>query len=115
MDISLETEKDEYEPGEPIEASLTLKNDGSESQKIHFSSGQRYDFVLENNNKEVWRWSSDKVFTMAIGKVTLKPGERFSCSETLPTEDMKQGTYKLIGIIPGKPGYRTSKDIKIMT
>lgn len=41
---------------------------------LSFSSGQRYDFVVRQEGREVWRWSADKAFHQAFNELQLEPG-----------------------------------------
>jgi len=113
--LGLDTDRCEYGAGEEIEATLSLVNGNDVKDEIFFSDGQRYDFVIERELEkgEVWRWSKDRAFTMAIGKVILDPGEEKRYSETLEAEYISPGAYELVGIITGKPRLRTSSSITI--
>jgi len=76
LTCTVRTDKQAYEPGEPVRLELRLENPFPEAAELFFPSGQRYDFVVRNEQgQEVWRWSADKAFTMVIGTEQLKPGE----------------------------------------
>ena len=108
MDINtkLKTDKNEYEVGEKIEATLSLVNEGDGHEEIFFNNGQRYDFILKKGTEEVWRWSKGQVFIMAIGTVSLAPGKERSYIQKLEPGDLDPGEYELIGIITGRPKFR---------
>ncbi|MEF8874588.1 MAG: BsuPI-related putative proteinase inhibitor [Candidatus Thermoplasmatota archaeon] len=111
MHIELETDKNEYEVGEKIEAAITLVNKGDVEEEIFFNNSQRHDFVIKRENDEIWRWSKGRAFLMATGTVRLDPGEERSYTEKLNPGDLPSGEYELVGIITGEPGFRTSISI----
>lgn len=54
---------------------LHVTNPTSAPVELEFRSGQRYDFAVTRlNGDEVWRWSSDRMFTQALGTETLPAG-----------------------------------------
>jgi hypothetical protein len=56
-------------------ARLTLRH--TEPLRLTFPSGQTYDLALKNERgEEVYRWSRDKAFTLAIRSVEFPPGEQ---------------------------------------
>lgn len=53
-----------------------LVNHYSEPKQLQFGSGQQYEVVITNEKgEEVYRYSDDKFFTLAIIYKTIKPGE----------------------------------------
>jgi len=93
---SLYTEQREYKPGESITAHIRVYNLSVESIKLDFSSGQRYDLYLLNDNEEIWRWSNGRYFTMALVQKELKPGEKLVYDVEIDA-DLKEGEYILSG------------------
>lgn len=70
------TDKTNYKPGEKVSVTFIVENKGQQPVTLRFSSGQRFDIWVRNNAGELWRWSRGRMFTQALGFVTLKPGER---------------------------------------
>lgn len=72
------------------------------NQEISFSSGKQYDVViLDENQKEVYRYSDDKMFTMALIYKTLGPGESISWQDTWDKtnkdgEVLKEGKFTAV-------------------
>jgi len=104
LKLILETEKDTYRFGEAVPLTLSVTNTGDETQTLTFSSGQRYDFVVSRSGGEVWRWSTGKFFTMALGSLKLAPGETLTFRETWRQEDNKgrragRGSYEISAIL----------------
>lgn len=52
---------------------LVALNTGRTNQAFRFSTGQRADFVVESEGKVVWKWSVGKMFTQALGELSLPP------------------------------------------
>lgn len=67
---------------EPVQLSLTVENTGARSEVLRFSSGQQYDFMVSMSGREVWRWSSGRVFIQALTSITLSPGEKKTFTAT---------------------------------
>ncbi|MEH7386691.1 BsuPI-related putative proteinase inhibitor [Bacillus sp. JJ1521] len=55
---------------------ISLKNTSDDSVKVTIPGGQKYEIVVTDvNEKEVYRYSIDKMFIMSIEYMELKPGE----------------------------------------
>ncbi|WP_232702634.1 BsuPI-related putative proteinase inhibitor [Halobacterium wangiae] len=55
---------------------LTVENVGSEAVSLSFRDGQRAEFVVERtaDGETIWRWSDDRMFSMAVESDALSPG-----------------------------------------
>ncbi|AUX10619.1 hypothetical protein AArcSl_3008 [Halalkaliarchaeum desulfuricum] len=90
---------------EGFEFSLTVRNDDDEPVELSFRSGQRVDFVVERvddadgtgDGQEVWRYSDGRLFTQALGRETLEPGESLSYGAIW--EDPPAGEYEVRGVL----------------
>jgi len=92
-----------YSVGEPIMMTLKIFNYTEEEITFHFNTGQRYDFIIEDEEgSKIWRWSQDMMFTMALGEETLGPTN----TEIIYTAEYKgmlsPGYYKVTGILVAK-------------
>jgi hypothetical protein len=102
--ISMSTDKMNYSVGEPIVVTLKIFNYTTEEEiTFLFNTGQRYDFIIEDEEgKEVWRWSGDKMFAMVLGEEILGPTN----PEVIYTAEYKgklsPGYYKVTGILVAK-------------
>ncbi|HEX2926521.1 MAG TPA: BsuPI-related putative proteinase inhibitor [Ruminiclostridium sp.] len=73
-----------------IEMKITLTNNSKSAVNYNHSSGQKYDFVLlDSNKKELYRWSSGKMFTMAMINSKIDAGESVVYTETLGGDQYK--------------------------
>ena len=96
----LATDSPVYRPGQPILITFEVFNHTSVPVRLDFNSGQRYDFVIEDNGgNEIWRWSAGKMFTMAMGQEELGPGNSRLIYEIEYAARLKPGQYKVIGIL----------------
>ena len=60
---------------------LQVTNAGPAPLALEFGSGQRAEFTVLDQGREVWRWSAGHVFTQALATETLAPGETRTWSE----------------------------------
>ena len=73
------------EVGGAVRLALRLTNNSGRAEKLTFASGQQYDFWVTDGDKEIWRWSEDRVFTQAIEERTLGPQESLTLAESWTT------------------------------
>lgn len=60
----------------PIVARIALQNDGAESVELEYLSGQRFEIMIrDSQDRVVYTWSADKIFTQEVRRETLRPGE----------------------------------------
>jgi len=97
--LSLTANKGIYKEGEPIELALKVFNYSKDNVIFNFKNGQRYDFIIENEEGEkVWQWSQGKMFTMALGREILGPDNREIVYKENYSGKLKPGNYKITGI-----------------
>lgn len=81
-----------------VQFSFSVVNEGTTAVTLTFSSGKRADIVVRTvSGEEVWRWSDGRMFTQAITRATLEPGEQIEQSYTWA--DPPSGTYVATGIL----------------
>ncbi|MEF8821249.1 MAG: BsuPI-related putative proteinase inhibitor [Halovenus sp.] len=81
-----------------VQFSFSVVNEGTTAVTLTFSSGKRADIVVRDlSGEELWRWSDGRMFTQAITRATLEPGEQIEQSYTW--EDPPSGTYVATGIL----------------
>src|SRR5687767_4090377 len=77
-----------------IQFALRVVNTSKKRVEITFPSGQTYDFVvLDSAGREMWRWSSDRMFTQALRNKLLAAGEALDFEETLNSGPLPPGKY----------------------
>lgn len=74
---------------------LTVRNDGDEPVELSFRTGQRADFAVTSNGRELWRYSDGRMFTQALGSETIEPGDHRSYEAVWADPD--PGEYTVTG------------------
>ena len=83
LKLDLFADKAIYHLREPVKMTLIVTNEGPQTISAVYSSSQSFDLaVFDQDRKEVWRWSNDKVFAQMLRPFTLPPGKevRFSAA-----------------------------------
>lgn len=71
-----------------------LKNQTEQVKTFHFNTGQRYDFVIKNDQgKKILQYSDDKMFTQMVGQETLKQAEELTYDAEV--SDLEKGHYTI--------------------
>lgn len=115
IEITVTLDQAEYMHGQPgvnyvmaptgkLTATLTVKNVSPAEQKLTFSSGQKYDFVIRDaRGGEIKRWSGDMMFTQALEDLTMAAGQEHTYKEVMnlgkPGKPLPLGGYTLEGIL----------------
>ncbi len=117
--LKLETDKLSYKTKETITAKLEVFNPSKSSPlKLHFTSGQKYNFVLINkkSGRIVWNWSNNKFFTQNLNSELLKPQQNSSYTEKIDLAGLKlpAGSYILEAKCLGLKQFNVAKtELKI--
>lgn len=61
--------------GDTVHLSLRVTNATGEAVELTFPTGQSFEFVVEDEAGEIWRWSEDRMFTQAIRHERIEVGE----------------------------------------
>lgn len=74
----------------------TVNNQTEESMTFNFTSGQRYDVTISNEQgEELYRESSVSSYMQALGEETLEPGEALEYDIQLPELELESGVYTI--------------------
>jgi hypothetical protein len=114
LDIAVRTNKRTYTLNEEMKVSIIVTNKGQTPVELTFLSTQEYDIVILKEAREVWRWSSDKMFAMAIGTLVLEPAKKKTYRATWIIKTETPGEYDVIGIIKSQSPLSEKKTIKII-
>jgi hypothetical protein len=101
--IKLLTDKTAYSTGEPVKITFMVINKSLSDANLLFGSGQSYDIMItDRNDRDIWHWSYDKVFTMAVRHVKVSPRQNLKYALTWQQVDNKgrpvpQGKYFIRG------------------
>nr|WP_285874014.1 BsuPI-related putative proteinase inhibitor [Halalkalibacter oceani] len=84
--------------GEEIHIELEVVNEDEHDHTLAFSSGQRYELLLRNaEGSEVYRFSDERVFMMAIIYEEFSPHEKKTFREQIDAAELPAGSYTLEG------------------
>jgi len=101
--ISMSTDKMSYSVGEPIKMTLRIFNYTEEDIAFHFNTGQRYDFIIEDEEgSKIWRWSEGRMFAQMLGEEILEPNNPEIIYATEYKGKLNPGYYKITGILVAK-------------
>ena len=68
-----------------IRFALRVTNETKKHVELSFPNGQTHEFVVVDSvGREVWRWSSTRLFTQAVQNKLLSSGESMRVSEQWP-------------------------------
>jgi hypothetical protein len=101
--VKVGTSKGQYSVEEEVEMSVTVENQGLSPLELLFTTAQKYDFIVSKGGREIWRWSTDKMFAMVIEQFLLKPNEKQTFTDKWKPIDLPPGEYKVIGVIMSSP------------
>lgn len=108
LELILRTDKTIYQSSEPVKMCLTVTNKAAQPLALHFSTAQKYDFVVKKQGIEIWRWSSDRVFAMMLTDVILEPSQSLVYDASWQQKDSEgngvpPGKYEVIGLLTAYP------------
>jgi intracellular proteinase inhibitor BsuPI len=82
-----------------VKFSFRVTNTGKKRVELQFPSGQAYEFVVQDSiGREVWRWTTGRMFTQALQNKLLDGGETMSIDEVWD-HALKSGRYTAIATL----------------
>ncbi|HZK34759.1 MAG TPA: BsuPI-related putative proteinase inhibitor [Bacillota bacterium] len=115
--LVLTLDKPSYKLSNSIKMSLVKMNLSGKSIILNYNNGQRYDFsIAYSRGRVLWRWSDDKSFTQATGRVVIPPGQSIKYTEAfrLPKE-FKHQEFTLYARNTAKQTSHIRLEVKIRT
>ena len=109
LKVVLQMDKMIHRLRDPIPMELRGTNQNkTEPIRLGFSSAQEYDFVITKEGKEIWRWSTGKVFAMMMDEIVLQPGQSLRFAETWDQKEsqgefVSPGEYQVVGVLKSVP------------
>ena len=58
-----------------VEFAFTVTNEGGEAVDLHFSDAAKAEFVVQDEGREVWRFTEGRVFAQLLSTDRLEPTE----------------------------------------
>lgn len=80
--------------GSTVTFEFAITNVGEDSVAMKFRSGKEVDVAVQQDGREVWRWSEGRMFTQAIHEEILGPGEEIV--HELEWTDPSAGEYTAV-------------------
>jgi hypothetical protein len=82
-----------------VRFSLHVRNETHKHIELAFPNGQTHEFVVvDSAGREVWRWSTSRLFTQALQNRLLSSGETMSVSERWE-HAKERGKYTVIATL----------------
>ena len=89
----------ELSVAEGVDLRLHVTNTSGKKIEMTFDTGQTHDFyVLDASGKEVWRWSTGRMFTQGVQKKLVDSGATVSFSDHW-TGPVAGGTYTAVAVL----------------
>ena len=82
-----------------VRFTLQVTNTAEAPVRLSFASGQSFDFIVSRGGVEVWRWSSENMFTQALRSETLGPGETVTHDAVWIPGSRLPGEYSVVGVL----------------
>ena len=89
--------------GRPVTWVLDLENRSSQGLTLKFSSGKEGDVALGQGGREVYRWSTNKLFSQALREVPLPAGARKTFKLEERALGVPAGDYELVAEVAAAP------------
>lgn len=72
----------------------TVNNDTDETMNFDFTSGQRFDYTISNEQgEELHRESAVSMYTQELGEATIEPGDALEYEFEIPPLELDPGVY----------------------
>ena len=85
--------------GDALQFSLEMTNVGKKNVELTFPDGQTHDFaVLDSIGREVYRWSTTRMFTQSVQNRTIEDGETLRIAERATTS-LPHGSYVAVATL----------------
>ena len=88
-----------YTTGDSVTFVLQLTNTGPTAIGLDYRSGQSFDFVVRQGQREVWRWSSGQMFSQALRNERLDAGATLRHQATWRYPAATRGTFTAQGML----------------
>jgi hypothetical protein len=93
ISFALSLDAPRYPAGSVLSARLTLRSTSPDPVRLHFPSGQSFEFqILDEKGQTVYTWSRDRSFILIIRDLAFGPGEQ-TYGLTAPLEGLAPGRY----------------------
>lgn len=100
-----------------IEATFSVRSATEVPVRVTFNSGQSYDFRLrDSEGKELWRWSSGRMFAMVVIEKELGP-DGWTFREKIPLHaegsNLAPGRYQVVAELAASPTVKCEAGLEV--
>lgn len=85
-----------------VQFTLQVTNTTAAPLRLSYASGQSFDFIVSRAGQEVWRASSEMMYTQALRTETLGAGATESHSATWTPPAGARGEYTVRGVLTAR-------------
>lgn len=89
--------------GRPVTWTLEVQNRSKDAVTLNFRSGKDGDLALQQNGREVYRWSANRLFSQALRQVPLPAGARQTFRLEEKALPAPAGDYELVAALASDP------------
>ena len=89
--------------GRPVTWTLDLEIRGRQAVTLRFSSGKDGDVALGQGGREVYRWSTNRLFSQALRELSLEAGSSRSFTLEERALGVPAGDYELVAEMTADP------------
>ncbi|HEC82215.1 MAG TPA: hypothetical protein ENI42_07345 [Thermoplasmatales archaeon] len=102
--LTISTNKPSYQTNETVKIILTATNTGDSNITLTFPDAQVADFeILNEEENQVYLWSSGRVFAQVITKINIPSGETLKLLNETWVANSKEGNYTIRGWLQLSP------------
>lgn len=117
VEVTITPESNEIVAGSIATFTITLKNKSRDNIQINYPTGQQWDLVIYDTQRQIFRWSNGFTWHASPHYIPLKPGEERSeklswVSVNKWGQPLLQGTYRCVGVVTSAPTRLVSKEVK---
>lgn len=96
--LEMATIKETFPRDEIIPLRISVTNTDSKDIKLTFTTAQRQEFTaVDERGKEVWRWSSGKMFAQQVTEMKIEAGATYNFFGKIEAGVLPAGKYKISG------------------
>lgn len=85
-----------------VQFTLQVTNTTTAPLELSYTSGQTFDFIVSRGGQELWRASSEMMYTQALRTETLAAGATESHSATWTPPAGARGEYSVRGVLTAR-------------
>ncbi len=114
LHLILSPEAKEISRGDSFEVKVELRNFTDRKASFTFNTGQKFELELvDDEGSVVFKWSRGQMFTQAIQRIELEPGEIKTWTARINTSGLRSESYRLEGWLTDQRKSLTAEPVEI--